>query len=513
VLVVVLVVITLLALGALTFSELMMAEREGAEVAVAQSQARALADSGAEMARLFVAQDADTQKQSGGWYSNEQRFRGVGVVSEGATHGTGRFTLVAPGLEDGRLAGIRSGLEDESARLNLNTVLAVDKANQGKNQGRQMLMALPGMTEDVADAILDWIDLDDESREYGAELDAYASLSPPYATRNGTPETMEELLLVRGVTPALFFGMDTNRNFLVDRSEANAPISIEADNSDGSMNSGWSAYLTTYGKESNVRSDGSAKIDLNQSEAKKLYEDLESALGAEWAMFIVGWRQGSDVPKENASPGRPLAGCEPDLDQPLKRSLTTILDLVGPRIQTRIKGENQAVILETPFPDAPMLSSTFLPTLLENCTIGSSAPTGRVNINLAPRVVLGAVLCADPDLAADPSQVEEIVDQIVSLRPQDPNQADDEYKYETWIYSKLVVELDRMKKLMPYLCAQGTVYRTQAVGYFDKGGPAARIEVVIDATSSPPRIVFWRDMTHLGRGYPLETLGIEVSEP
>jgi len=33
---------------------------------------------------------------------------------------------------------------------------------------------------------------------------------------------------------------------------------------------------------------------------------------------------------------------------------------------------------------------------------------------------------------------------------------------------------------------------------------------VIDATTKPPRIVFWRDLTHLGRGYPLETLGVEA---
>jgi hypothetical protein len=279
------------------------------------------------------------------------------------------------------------------------------------------------------------------------------------------------------------------------------------------MNLGWSAYLTTFSKETNRRSDGSAKIDLNQTEAKKLYEDLESALGAEWATFIVAWRQGSEVSKTDTSPGQPVAGCEPNLDLPLSRSLTTVLDLVGPRVRARIKGKDQPVILETPFPDAPIASGVFLPKLLDNCTVGSSAPTGRVNINVASRTVLAAVLRADPTLSADTSKVEEMVDQIVSLRPQDPSQLDDEYKYETWLYTKMVVELDQMKKLMPYVCAQGCVYRTRAVGYFDRGGPAARIEVVIDATNSPPRILFWRDMTHLGRGYPLETLGIEVSEP
>ena len=42
------------------------------------------------------------------------------------------------------------------------------------------------------------------TREYGAEFsDYYSTLSPGYQPRNGPPETIDELLLVRGVTPVL----------------------------------------------------------------------------------------------------------------------------------------------------------------------------------------------------------------------------------------------------------------------------------------------------------------------
>jgi type II secretory pathway component PulK len=565
VLVVVLVIITLLALGALTFSELMMAEREGAEVAVLQTQARALADSGVEMARLFLAQDAKMQQQSGGWYDNSSQFRGVGVIYEGGAHGVGRFTIVAPAMDqDGRLAGIRYGLEDESARLNLNMLLEAEQTVPGgSDAGRKMLMALPGMTEDVADAILDWVDLDDEVRDYGAEIESYASLAPAYATKNGPPDTIEELLLVRGVTPSLLFGMDTNRNYLIDRAESGGTMTTIAGSFDGSMDSGWAAYLTLHSQEASRRSDGQAKIDLGKEagtsdDRKKLYDELEAALGAEWATFIIAWRQGRDVAKEDTSAGRSLAGCEPDLDRSLSRAPKSLLDLVGVRVRARIKGESRDVILETPFPDAPVLSSTFLPKLLDNCTVGSEKATvGRVNVNLASRAVLTAVLTGvlgsdeesteadsasptNPDGSSQPSgkntgtsktstsksatpttatpaktaapDITEIVNRIVSERPTDPNQADEIFNYETWLYSKAIVTLDEMKQIFPYVCAKGSVYRAQVVGYFDKGGPAARIEVVIDATSSPPRMVFWRDMTHLGRGYPLETLGIQATD-
>jgi len=517
VLVVVLVVITLLALGTLTFSELMMAEREGAEVAVLQSQTRALADSGVEMIRMFLAQDAQVQQQSGGWYDNPSQFRGVGVIYQGGAHGVGRFTVVAPALDtDGRLDGIRYGLEDESAKLNLNMVLALDKKQSGA--GRRMLMALPGMTEDVADAILDWMDLDDEPRDYGAEIESYAALSPAYATKNGPLDTLEELLLVRGVTPSSLFGVDTNRNHLVDRAESNGAMIVDVGDSEGTLELGWAAYLTIYSREANRQADGQTKIDLardasTEEERKKFYEELEAVLLPEWAKFIVFWRQGSD-PGNSTAPPRPVTDCEPDFSQQFQRKPETVLDLIGKPVRCRIMGQSSAVVIETPFPDAPLASALFLPKLLDHCTVGSTTTVeGRVNINLASRVVLSAVLSGVLGSNDEPFDPAEIINSIVSERPNDPNQADEAFNYETWLYSRAIVDLEQMKKLFPYVCVRGNVYRAQVIGYFDKGGPSARLEVVIDATNSPPRMVFWRDMTHLGRGYPLETLGIEAVEP
>ena len=64
---------------------------------------------------------------------------------------------------------------------------------------------------------------------------------------------------------------------------------------------------------------------------------------------------------------------------------------------------------------------------------------------------------------------------------------------------------------MPFISGGGNVYRGQVVGYFQGGQAASRAEVVFDATSPMPRVVFWRDLTHLGRGYSLDTLGVDFS--
>jgi general secretion pathway protein K len=58
----------------------------------------------------------------------------------------------------------------------------------------------------IADSILDWRDPDDFYRVNGAENDYYQSLKEPYSCKNGNFDSIEELLLVRGVTPELFRG-------------------------------------------------------------------------------------------------------------------------------------------------------------------------------------------------------------------------------------------------------------------------------------------------------------------
>ena len=58
----------------------------------------------------------------------------------------------------------------------------------------------------VVDSLLDWRDADDLYRLNGAENDYYQSLPEPYECKNGNLDSIEELLLVRGVTPELFYG-------------------------------------------------------------------------------------------------------------------------------------------------------------------------------------------------------------------------------------------------------------------------------------------------------------------
>ena len=67
-----------------------------------------------------------------------------------------------------------------------------------------------------------------------------------------------------------------------------------------------------------------------------------------------------------------------------------------------------------------------------------------------------------------------------------------------------------LKWLSPFVGRGGNAFAAQIVGCFQGGGPSARAEVIFDATVTPPRVLFWRDISHLGRGYSLNMLGVDL---
>jgi general secretion pathway protein K len=63
----------------------------------------------------------------------------------------------------------------------------------------------------IVNSTMDWIDENDlvsGPYESGAEDDYYLSLEPPYHCKNGPLDVPEELLLVKGMTPEIFYGTD-----------------------------------------------------------------------------------------------------------------------------------------------------------------------------------------------------------------------------------------------------------------------------------------------------------------
>ncbi len=262
-----------------------------------------------------------------------------------------------------------------------------------------------------------------------------------------------------------------------------------------------------------------------------------------------------------------------DLTQKPKANIDSLLDLIGATIEvpkTNTTGggatqsggtqgggggqqsgqggnnsQNQRVVAA--FPDDASKASQYLNVLLDYVTTNKATSfPGRININQASRTVLLTI----PGLDSDK------VDAIISSREPEYSGQKPEQKHETWLYTQGVLNLDEMKAVWPYITTGGCVYRAQIVGYFDEGGPSTRVEAIIDsgpppsttattsgttdgttptsttsstsqtstqtasqsqsttgtvATTALPRIVFWRDLSNLGRGFALESLGAAIS--
>ena len=80
--VVLLVVIAMLALGAYSFTNLMLAHHEAAIVTGRHAQARSLVDSGVTATQLFLAEPQADRLEAGGIYDNAERFRGIVVMQD-----------------------------------------------------------------------------------------------------------------------------------------------------------------------------------------------------------------------------------------------------------------------------------------------------------------------------------------------------------------------------------------------------------------------------------------------
>jgi DNA uptake protein ComE-like DNA-binding protein len=287
------VIVALLTLAAYNYTQMMMTENEATTMYGSDIQAREAADSGVEYVATILGNRTDPALEN--LQHNPALFMGKTIVQSPRARGTARFSVIAPVEQATHSNAIRYGLMDESAKLNLNILLSMKLDD---DEIHTWLLNIPGMTIELADCILDWIDTDDTKRPYGAESEIYEAMSPPYRAKNGPLESLDELLMVQGVTPALLYGEDANRNGLLDPNENDGDASPPLDNHNGVLDHGWVAFLTAYSRESNLRADGRPKIHLNNGLLTDLFDQVEDEFGEATAKFIIAIRLNS--PKSTA---------------------------------------------------------------------------------------------------------------------------------------------------------------------------------------------------------------------
>lgn len=115
-------------------------------------------------------------------------------------------------------------ITDELARIQVNTLVQFPKGLEANNAQmflwerflRLAEVAGKDMEEDVdprtiINSLKDWLDSGDDDAitgMNGAESDYYLGLDPPYECQNGPISHLDELMLVRGITPELYYGLE-----------------------------------------------------------------------------------------------------------------------------------------------------------------------------------------------------------------------------------------------------------------------------------------------------------------
>lgn len=524
VLVAVLMVIVVLSLSAYRFSEAMSVEYQVAYRTAEAAQARVFAVSGIHYAMGAVADPSTmTDVLGGNPYDNSGFFANVAVGGADGPRGGGRFALVAladAGDGSGQSV-VKYGVADEAGKINLNAMMRIDPSGETL---RSMLLLLPNMTEDVADSIVDWLDADDDQRASGAETAYYQGLTPPYGAKNGSLSSLDELLLVKGVTADLLYGTDRNRNGRQDVGETG----------DSGFTRGWADYLTVYGRELNVDSTGQPRVYVNGTDLAGLNQQLVDSLGQAMADYVVAYRMystsstsgsasttttttvtvnGSGAAKvqstTSSSGSQTVKGTPDQLRAAVQKSLgsspkaqrsipNTLLSLRNTRVtlpaDTTPRPPNSpappTVTVDCPLNDDGTFNQ-MLPAILDKTTAKSNYELNpRINVNTASETLLATL----PGLTAD--DVSAALTARAGLDPASP-----EYSTGAWLVTQAGMRPDLFTQLVPYITGTTTTYRVQSIGYFASGGPVVRVEAVIDTNQGKPRIVYFRDLTDLGGGF------------
>ena len=173
-------------------------------------------------------------------------------VTEAAAVGEGFFWLIGRDLQEQTVSPGQPYFEliDEAGKLNLNTAQYTN------------LIELPFMTPELADAIIDWRDADDEPRESGAESDVYLRYNPPMTAKNAPFESIEELRLLSGATEELLYGEDFNGNGILDENENDGDVAPPRDNADGRLDLGIMEYVTVWSREGTLQTNGEPRLIL-----------------------------------------------------------------------------------------------------------------------------------------------------------------------------------------------------------------------------------------------------------
>jgi competence ComEA-like helix-hairpin-helix protein len=426
-------------------------------------QAHYLALAGVERAKALLYRDVVTRQQTaknhtGSLYDDAKDFQDVPL-------GRGKIQVFRRAPED-EGGGIIYGISDEESLLNLNTA----SANQLTN--------LAAITSDILGAIMVWRSAAatnataqngapaDTATPGGANSDYYMSLRPPYLARNGPFQTVRELLMVRGVTPALLLGNDDNQNGFLDNDDDPADKDPPDSKPPPPPDPGWAALLTVTDTDKDV--DAAGKDRVNAQTADQAALSAVPGITPPIAAAIVSYRgqhplQSLDdllsVTAQNANQGGGNGNADGSNPQ-------AVVNQPGGQSDSSNSG-------------ATVISQELLEQIADELTIAGQTDTpGLININTARLKVLMCLPGVNQALA----------------------QAIINYRASTGYFANVagLLKVDGMtraifKQVLPLITARSETFRIVAEGKINSSGARQRMEVIVHIGRSDIETLAYRE--------------------
>ena len=267
--IVVMIAVTVLSLMAGLFAYSMKVESRLAYNSENDEQLLWLGRAGMERARWILALEGQQPFSS----KNQIWAGGPGVGAE--TNGP----LAGISLDNFQVGAGPVSLKfiEQESKININTadtpLLTQVLTAMGANAGD---------ISTVSDSIQDWIDTDDSTRPAGAESDYYQGLAPSYYAKNAPMDDISELLLVKGVTLAMYNG----------GSGANDQGAAFQHHHLGFGNAPGQEPDYAFGLKDVFTPFSSGQVNLNTADATVL--QLIPGMDTESVAGIIKWRAGPD---------------------------------------------------------------------------------------------------------------------------------------------------------------------------------------------------------------------------
>ncbi len=237
------------------------------------NQLGVIADSGINIALALLEDDGEENGYDSffdGWATMaEEDFTGLfpsGSLRLQVIDLSGRLQINSLVPQNPEIPGAGGDNNENAMReIVLRLLLSGDFAIEDETQARSII-----------DALVDWIDADDQESDLGAESSYYQSLEKSYSCRNGPVRYIEELLLIKGISPELLFGAEEKKG-LADY------LTVHGD--DGKINLSTAPLPLIKSMDTLINDDLLEKLD----EHRRAKENEESLADEAWYKGVDGW--------------------------------------------------------------------------------------------------------------------------------------------------------------------------------------------------------------------------------